>query len=426
MFIKNFKQLARNPNRKIVLELIETALASIQPEEVINKNVNLANGILTIKDKNFDLKDFNRIFLLGFGKGSAKNSRLIEEKLGDKLMEGYVIDTDSEEFKKIKFTQGTHPLPSAQNVDFTNRVIKRFKELNLTKKDLVIIVVCGGGSAMLVHPYKISLEKKIEVGKALLESGADIIEMNTIRKHLSSVKGGSLAEILYPSTIATLIFSDVPGNNLSFIASGPTVKDHTTIDDAIKLLQKYNLWDKLGLFKEDFSENPKEDKYFENVSNILVLSNLTSLNTMGKKAEELGYSASILSDTFEGDAKAVGKELMEKTNPGTILLIGGETTVKVKGHGKGGRNQTLVLSAILDIDDKTVISSFDSDGWDNSHFAGAIGDLETIKKAQELKINPQDFLDSDNSLEFFEKTGDGIDTGRLPSNVSDLMIVLKK
>lgn len=432
MFIKNFEELAKTPNRKIILELIETALSSIQPEEVINKNVNLTNRSLVIKYKNFDLNEFDRIFLLGFGKGSAKNSRLIEEKLKERLTEGYVIDTNPENFTKIKFTQGTHPLPSQQNVEFTDSIIKRFKELNLTKRDLVIVVVCGGGSAMLVHPYRISLEKKIKVGKILLESGADIIEINTIRKHLSTVKGGGLSEILYPSTVATLIFSDVPGNDLSFIASGPTVKDNTTIDDAIRLLNKYNLWKKLELTYEDFSENPKDDKYFENVFNILILSNLTALEAMKEKAEKLlGYEAEILSDKFEGEARLAGSDLVKRTPKNSILLVGGETTVKVKEkHGNGGRNQELVLGALSNLTieqwSNLVIASFDSDGWDNSHFAGAIGDLETLKKAQELNINPQNFLDSDNSLEFFEKTGDGIETDRLPSNVSDLIIVLKK
>lgn len=425
MFIKNFDQLSTTPQRKIVLTLIEEALSSIQSENVINREVKVEGNNLTIMDKSFDLSSFNRVFLIGFGKGSAKNSRLIEEKLGDKLTEGYVIDASPETFSKIKFTQGTHPLPSQQNVEFTDSLIKRFKEINLTEKDLILIIVCGGGSAMLVHPYRISLDEKIKVGKALLQSGADIIEMNTIRQHLSTVKGGGLAETLYPSHVVSLIFSDVPGNNLSYIASGPTVKDDTTIDDAIALLNKYKLLDKLGLKREDFSENPKEEKFFQNVSNILVLSNLTALNAMKKKAESLGYKVEILSEKFEADAKIAGGELIAKTNPRSILLIGGETTVKVKGHGEGGRNQALVLSAILDIDDKTVISSFDSDGWDNSHFAGAIGDINTLNKTKELNLNPQEYLDNDNSLEFFEKIGDGIETGRLPSNVSDLIIILK-
>jgi len=425
MFIKNFDKLATTPQRKIVLEIVEEALSSIQTENVLNKNFTVLNNKLSIKDKIFDLSNFQRVFLIGFGKGSAKNSKFIEDKIENYLTEGYVIDTTPEDFQKIKFTQGTHPLPSAQNVEFTDNVINRFKTFNLTEKDLVLVVVCGGGSAMFVHPYKISLDEKIKVGKALLESGTDIIEMNTIRQHLSTVKGGSLAEILYPAHIASVIFSDVPGNNLSYIASGPTVKNDTSIDDAINLLKKYNLMDKLGLTREDFSENPKEDKYFEKVSNILILSNQTALDAMKKKAEEFGINTLIYSDKFQGEAKITGQELIQKTAPNSILLVGGETTVRVTGQGEGGRNQEVILGALSFIDEKTIICSFDSDGWDNSLFAGAIGDFKTLEKARELTLNPKDFLDTNNSLAFFEKAGGGIETGRLPSNVSDLIIVYK-
>ncbi len=425
MFIKNFDKLATTPQRKIVLTLIEEALASIQSEDVVNNSVKINENNLVIKDQILNLANFERIFLIGFGKGSANNSRLIEEKLGDKLTEGYVIDASPETFKKIQFIKGTHPLPSQQNVDFTDNLIKRFKELNLTEKDLVLVVVCGGGSAMLVHPYKISLDEKIAVNKALLESGADILEMNTVRQHLSTIKGGGLAEILYPAHITSLIFSDVPGNNLSYIASGPTVKDDTTIDDAINLLKKYNLLEKLELKREDFSENPKEEKFFTNVSNILILSNLTALEAMKEKGRKMGINTVIYSDEFEADAKKAGLELIGIASPNSILLVGGETTVKVTGSGQGGRNQELVLSTLSDIDEKTIVCSFGSDGWDNSHFAGAIGDVKTLQRAKELDLNLQDFLNNDNSLEFFEKVGDGIETGRLPSNVSDLIIVYK-
>ena len=423
MFIRNFEKIATRPQRKIVLELVETALSSIQPENVINNSIKLENNILRISDKSFDLGGFERIFLIGFGKGSAKNSRLIKEKLGNRLVESYVIDTNSEDFKKIKFTQGTHPLPSQTNVDFTDSLIKRFTEINPTRKDLVIVVITGGGSALFEKPYRVDLEKLIQINDALLKSGANIKEMNTVRKHLSSVKGGGLAKHLYPATIVSIIASDVPGNDLSVISSGPTVKDPTTIDDALSISTSLTRSDLVT--KDYLTETPKEDKYFEKISNILILSNLTALEAMKKKAEELGFKAEILSDKFHGEARNTGSDLVSKTTPSSILLIGGETTVKVTGSGKGGRNQEVVLGALSNIDDKTVICSFDSDGWDNSPFAGAIGDIETLEKAKKLNLNPQEFLDNNNSLEFFQKTGDGIETGRLPSNVSDLMIVLK-
>ncbi len=421
--IKNFDALNSTPERKICLELIDAALSSIQPQNVIKKNVSLSNNVLKIQDKTFNLKDFERIFLLGFGKGSAGLSKHIENVLGDLLTQGFVIDLTQEQFSKIELTLGTHPLPSENNLSFTKMVLKKLG--NLTEKDLVLVVIAGGGSALFENPYKIDLQKLIEVNKSLLLSGATITEMNIVRKHLSNVKGGGLIKSFYPASIISVIASDVPGNDLSVIASGPTVKDETTRDKAMQILRKFNLLDKLKLSEDDFLETPKEDKYFKNASNILLLSNQTALLAMEEKAKELGFDAKIFSDKFQSEAKIAGRTLIENTPPHTALLVGGETTVKVKGTGKGGRNQEVVLGALPFIDNQTIIASFDSDGWDNSPFAGAIADSKTLEKAKQLNINPQDFLHKDDTLPFFEKLGDGIITGRLPSNVSDLMIVLK-
>ncbi len=424
MLIKNFEALNKTPERKICLELIETALASIQPQNIIQKNFSLTNNTLTIKDKAIDLNRFERIFLLGFGKGSAGLSKHIENILGNLLTEGYVIDLQPNSFSKIEITVGTHPLPSENNLSFTKRAIERLG--NLTEKDLVIVVIAGGGSALFENPYKINLEKLIEVNKSLLLSGATITQMNIVRKHLSVVKGGGLIKPLYPASIVSVIASDVPGNDLSAIASGPTVKDETTKEDAIGVLKKFNLFDKLKLSEDDFIETPKEDKYFENTSNILLVSNETALLAMQEKAKELGLNAEIFSDKFQGDAKTAGKELIDKTSSG-ILLAGGETTVKVMSSGgRGGRNQELVLAALPYINEAVTVASFDSDGWDNSPFAGAIGDSKTLENARNLGLDPNQYLEKDDSFSFFEKVGDGIITDRLPSNVSDLMIVIRK
>lgn len=422
MLIKNFDDLNTTPQRKICLELIESALSSIQPAQVFEQNINLNRNILKIMNSNYDLNSYENIYILGFGKGSSGNAKILEDILSEKLTEGFVIDTKPENFKKIQFTKGTHPVISQVNVDFTEKVINRFSKL--TEKDLVFVIVCGGGSAMFEKLHSVSLEQKIEIEKALLKSGATIFEMNKIRQHLSDVKGGGLAKILYPATVATLIFSDVPGNDIAYIASGPTVKDPTTIDDAILLIKKFNI---PNVPREIFIDNPTEDKYFEKVENHIVLSNLTALNTMKSKAEELGINAIILTDKFQDEAKLASKKLLDKTPSSSILLAGGETTVKVRNeNGKGGRNQELVLGALPHLERNTTIVSFATDGWDNTEFAGAIGDATTIQKAKNLSIDPNEFLEKNDSFTFFEKTEDGIITGRLPSNVSDLMIILKK
>lgn len=422
--IKNYDQLATNDNRKVVLDLIETAFASIKPDEVFKKDFSFTDNLLTIQGKTFDLKHFERVFLVGFGKGSSGICKILESKLGDSITEGFDIDVVDETFTKLTYTKGTHPLPSQANFDYTEKVITKLT--GLTEKDLVIVVTCGGGSVLFEKPHTFTLDHMISVNKALLDSGATISEMNVVRKHLSLVKGGGFAKILFPATVVNLIFSDVPGNDLSVIASAPLVKDPTTVEDAVAVFDKYALEDNQLLSPDDFVETPKDDKYFEKVSNILMLSNLTALNAMERRARELGYHCYVMTDRLEGDARTMGEKLIHEAPVGQILLAGGETTIKVTGNGHGGRNQALVLCSLPFITGETVIASFDSDGWDFYELAGAIADQDTLKKVTEMKLDVKTFLDNDNSYDFFEKVGDGIDTGKLESNVSDLFIVLKK
>lgn len=422
--IKNFESLNKTPERKICLDLIDAALSSIQPQNIIQNNFSLNGDVLTIQNKRIDLMRFKRIFLLGFGKGSAGLSKNIENILGNLLTEGYVIDIMPEQFSKIQLTIGTHPLPSETNLSFTKKTLERLG--NLTEKDLVIVVIAGGGSVLFENPYRISLEKLTEVNNSLILSGATITEINTVRKHLSLVKGGGLIKPLFPASIVSIIASDVPGNDLSNIASGPTVRDESTLEQAVEVLRKYDLFEKFDLSQEYFIETPKEKKYFTNTTNIPLVGNQTALAAMQAKAKELGFDAKIATDKLQGDSKTAGKQLIDQISKG-LLLAGGETTIKVSNKGgRGGRNQEMVLAALPYIDERTTIVSFDSDGWDNSPFAGAIADSLTVQKAKEMNLNPEAFSQDDNSFLFFEKTKDGIMTDRLPSNVSDLMIVLRK
>jgi len=421
-FIQNADTLATTPQRKVVLQLIESAFAAIQPHHVLQKNFLRNDTLLTISDQQFDLSSYDRVFVVGFGKGSAGICKIIEEKLGEKLTGGYVIDNVEETFSKLEFTLGTHPLPSAQNIDFTENVLEKLS--GLSEKDLVLVVICGGGSAMFEAPHSVSLETLTALSKALLSSGATISDMNILRKHLSRVKGGGFARHLYPARVASLMFSDVPGNDMSVIASGPTVKDTTSMRDAERTLETFHI-DESIVTIADFQDTVTDDKYFANVSNFIMVSNMSALKAMQEKASELGHTARIYSDKFQGDAKLVGEQLLQETQTNEVLLVGGETTVKVTGNGKGGRNQTLVLAALPFVKDTSVICSFDSDGMDMYHFAGAIGDRETIANAQKLGLDAKTFLDDDNSYEFFKKVGDGILTDKLESNVSDLMIVAK-
>lgn len=420
--IKNYDSLNSNENRKVALDLIEAAFASITPEEVFKANFSIENNILKLDGKTFAIDHFERIILIGFGKGSAQMCKIIEDKLGDKITKGFDIDVvDSPNFNKVEYTKGTHPLPSQTNIDYTKKVLEQTS--NLTEKDLVLVVICGGGSAMFEEPRSLSFDNLVKLFKDMLNSGADITEMNIVRKHVSKVKGGKLAKHFFPATVASLIFSDVPGNDLATIASGTTVKDNHTLEEAKQILAKYNLSGDVN--EADLEETPREDQYFEKVHNILMLSNLTAINAMQKKAEQLGRKARMWTDHLQGDARELGEKLISETQPGEVLLAGGESTIKITGNGKGGRNQALVLCALPHIDDNTLLASFDSDGWDFYELAGALVDKDTKIKVQTNNIDVGSYLKDDNSYGFFEATGDGINTGKLESNVADLYIVIK-
>lgn len=433
--IKNFEELVTSPQRRDLLEIVEVGLEAVQPSRVVNDQLAMNSEQLRLRDWEVDLSKYKRVYLVGFGKGSAEISRVVEEKFDGRLIRGWTIDMEDQilniknqrDISKIKYVTGTHPLPSRENFQFTKEVVNEL-EGKLTERDLVLVVICGGGSAMLIYPYSGEVEQVVEVNRQMLKSGAIIEEMNTVRKKLDRVKGGGLAKILYPAKVVSLIFSDVPGNDLSVIASGPTVKDPTTVEEAWKVIEKYEL----GLKKEDLMETPKEGKFFEQVDNFLTLSNLTALEAMRKKSEELGYDVTIYSDRLQGEAREVGRWLVEeatkKVGNKSILLAGGETTVTVKGGGKGGRNQELVLGALnsnLVTSRNLAVASVASDGWDNCELAGAIGDGNSKFKIENSKLKIEEYLESNNSFELFEKIGDGIETGRLPSNVSDLMIILR-
>lgn len=401
--IKNFSQLATTKNRNDILMIVQAGLEAIQPNRVIAAQVRIKDFKLRIQDRDYNLREYHRVFLVAFGKGSAEISKLVVSAFADsserqKFIHGWVIDTTVEQLtnlatNKLTLVVGTHPLPSQTNVDFTRQLVSDLTNHQLTKDDLVIVVVCGGGSAMLTDPT-VPLSELITTNERLLKSGLTIAQMNAARSKIDRVKSGGLAQMLSPTKIVSLIFSDVPGNDLSVVASGPTVADPP----------------------------------LPNVDNILILSNLTALEAMKAKAKELGYSAEILTATLQEEAREVGARLIRaiKDKRYEILLAGGETTVSVKGDGQGGRNQELVLGFLRDLSPTNLtVVSVDSDGWDNSQFAGAIGDHITLEKAKNLSLDPNSFLENNDAYTFFAKVDDAVVTGRLPSNVADLVVILK-
>jgi glycerate-2-kinase len=422
--IKNYNQLATTDLRKKILNIINTGLKTLDVKKVINNQISLRGNLLTIKSDigkiyNYDLSNFSRVLVVGIGKGCAEAAGQIEKILGSKISQGVVIDIKKKPLKFIEGFKGTHPIPSVRNLEATKKIINMIKKVG--PNDLVIVLVFGGGSALFCSPAKISLSDLKKYTKQLMVSGKDIYQINTVRKHLSLVKGGKLAQLAYPATVVSCIFSDIPGNDPSFIASGPTVKDRTTIEDAQVIGKEF------GWPKNIFVPAPKEDKYFKKVRNILVFSNRSPLLAMEKQAERAGFDAKVYSYRISGEAKKIGKKFLKilrakKNSP--LILAGGESTVHVKGKGKGGRNQELVLGTLPFLRDNEIVLAVASDGWDNTEAAGAIADTQTKLKAEKLNLNPKEFFENNDSFHFFKKTNDLVMTER-GINVADFIIVAR-
>jgi len=455
--IKNYEKLIENgvtqedrDARRIALNCILSALKAVNPKKAIFDNVKRKGNMLIIGSHKFDLANYRNIYILGSGKASGLMAEAIEKILGDKITSGIINVVKGTEnlirTEKIKINGATHPIPGEEGMNGVKSMLEIARKAG--KNDLIIVLISGGGSALMPCPAEpVTLEDKKIVTNLLLKCGATINEINTVRKHLSSFKGGQLAKTAYPATLVSLIISDVVGDPLDIIASGPTVPDNSTFQDAYNVLRKYNLLDKipenvkrrvqLGLLGK-IEETPKpESKAFRNVYNILIASNRTACIAAVKKARELGMNSMLLSTYIEGEARHVGtvlaglvKEIYYYNTPvkkPAVIVCGGETTVTVIGTGKGGRNQELALGTALKISglNGVVIASIGTDGKDGtSDAAGAIIDGQTLKRAEKIGLDATKYLADNNSFVFFKKLGDAIFTGPTGTNVNDLIIIV--
>ncbi len=423
--IKNYSELTTNSLRRDALDILEAGYGAILTKEAIRNVVKKDDGILQCKNESIHLSDYERVFVVAIGKCANDAGQALEDILGENLTDGIAIDVKPAEFKKLRSFVGTHPYPSEQNVLAVKEIVAMIS--GLSEKDLVVTVISGGGSSLLSLPYKITTEELSAITRKLMDKSAPIRELNIVRKHLSEVQGGSLAKKAYPAKIISLIFSDVPGNDIATIASGPTVLDQSTKEEAEAILEKYAIRAECGLPDLETMETPKDEKYFANVKNLLVVTNDIALQTMAKKAEELGYHTTIENDRVEGVARDFGAELSKKELPSkTCLLYGGETTVNVvQNHGTGGRNQEFVLGGLPYLKEGTVLVGASSDGKDYSDAGGAIGDKDLFEKAESLGLHPADFLANNNSFEYFKTTGGHIHTGSTGANIADLYFILQ-
>ncbi|MBA3678669.1 DUF4147 domain-containing protein [Candidatus Saccharibacteria bacterium] len=422
MIIKNSRKLGNTDLRCDALRIAEAGYEALELKKLFQNDCIGYENTVCFRDNEFDLTHYKKIYIVGMGKGSASATQQLLTILPKrKVKGGVVIDITKKRLGKIKSYIGTHPLPSEKNILATSKAIEVLKQT--TKDDLVITIICGGGSSLFCQPGKNTtcLDLQI-VGDHLLKSGAKIQEMNTVRKHLSYIHGGNLAKYAYPATIVSLIISDVPGNDLEMIASGPTVMDTTSVHDAQKIATQYDLGNL------NFVETPKDLKYFTKVHNIVLASGWTAIAAMREKAIELGYKPVVYSKALTGYASKVGPNLARAIKPGEALLACGETQVNVTHPGKGGRNQDVALSALPHLPKGSVIISAASDGKDNIPVAGAITDSAyTGHEIKQQHVDPTEAVALNQSYTTLEKVR-GIFTIKrhITANVSDFIVLLSR
>lgn len=410
----------------MLLKIAESGFESINTKQAIENGVKIKDGVLSVQGKRYELKNFKRIFVLAFGKAALESANALRKIFGEKVYLGFVMDVciqENFEAGEWKYRHATHPEVSEENMESAKEALEIFSRL--TQEDLVICSTSGGGSAIFEVPYKVESGDAAKIFKAMTKGGATISELNTVRKHTSLVKGGQLAKTFFPATVINLLFSDVPGNDISVIASGPLVADPTSSQDAEKLIQKFDVLKEAGLAKISLIETPKEAKFFEKVSNFLIVSPSAALAAMKEKAEELGFEAEIFSQAFQGEARLLGPKIVRQNKKGGCLLGAGESTVKILGKGKGGRNQEMSLAALSEISSGQIFTSLASDGHDNTDAAGAIADSLTLDRAKALGLDMKAYQDNNDSYNFFDKTGDLVITGTTGANVADLFICLR-
>lgn len=420
--IKNFEALASSPLRRQALLIAEAGYEAINTQRAVRDyfHYDEKKERLKIFSQEFDLRSFKRVFCIGFGKAALETVAAMQQILKSRITGGFVLDIREGSLEGIICRTGTHPLPSEANVKATEELIEILEDCG--EGDLVICAVSGGGSALLCSPYSMDYKTQGKIFSALTTKGATIQELNTVRKHISKVKGGNLAKIIYPATCISLIFSDVPGDDVSMVASGPTVKDSSTSADVAAILAKYQVLEMCNIPSCHLAETPKDDKYFSRVHNILFVSARQALKAMADRAEELGLRAEIFSYNFQGLVKELAPQIVSRLRPGVCLLGAGESTVRLTGTGKGGRNQELALEALKNLHENQVLACLASDGRDNTEAAGAIVDAQVISRIQNLHLNVEAYAQNNDSFHFFDQSGDLVFTGNTGSNISDFFI----
>lgn len=435
-----------------IRQIFGKAIEAARPVRTIHDILSCSEGMLTVSGKGplltYNLSGFSRILICGAGKASAAMARGVEEVLGDTVSGGIVVvkHGHTDILSRTVIHEASHPVPDGSCVLGAQKIYECVE--NAGKDDLVIALISGGGSSLLALPAgNITLDEKRTTTDILLRSGASIHEMNTVRKHISDIKGGNLARAAYPAAVLVLIISDVVGDNLDVIASGPFSPDNSTYHEALAVITKYGLQESVppavmtrltqgSLGK--IPETPKTgDPVFGNITSRIIASNIVSLEAAREEAVRLGYNTIILSSSIEGDTAetatwhaAILNEILASSHPlprPCCILSGGETTVRVKGNGLGGRNMEFTLQMARHLRGKpdAAAGSIGTDGTDGpTDAAGAIADGGTVNRGNAINLNIDDFAARNDSYHYFDKLGDLIRTGPTNTNVMDVRAMI--
>lgn len=426
--ISNFDSLATTLLRRDALEIVEAAYEAIDTVELIRKNCHLDGSTLTIGFQgrhSYDLSLFENIYILGLGKASCLAAGTLEAIIHGHVSTGIVIDKSlALNSRTLEMYQGTHPVATAYNVELSEKVVSLAEKA--TEKDLVIVIVSGGGSSLFCYPMS-EYKQGRELYEKFISTGGTISELNTLRKHVSTVKGGGLAKILYPATVAGIIFSDIPSDTpddaYRQVASGPTYMDTSTVKDAKDILQKYGIEDAFT-----FVETPKESVYFEKVTNIPLVSNVNAVRAMEKRATELGYRVVVKSLGEYREASEVLRDMKAALAPKTCVIVAGELSISVTNpKDVSGRSEYTATQALSFVEENQLCLPFATDGIDNkSEAAGALIDGSIVALAHKKQEVLQELLKEEQYDDVCKTLNARIITGPTGSNVSDCIIYMQE
>ncbi len=442
------------PHGAAVARILAAAIAAVEPGAAVRRFLRREGETLVAGDVAYDLSAFDRVWIIGAGKAGAPMAVATAEIVGERLTGGMVVvkeghltaDHVAVLQPRVELLEAGHPLPDARGVAAGERIATLLTQLG--ERDLVLALISGGGSALLTRPAPgIRLDDLQRLTGVLLACGASINEINTLRRHLDTLKGGGLARLAAPATVITLVLSDVVGDPLDVIASGPTVADPTTFADALDVLERYNVLDQTPVairrrlesgVRGEIAETPKPgDPALARVGNLIIGSNRLAVEAALAAAHREGFNALILTTFLQGEARVVGRvlaaiarEIADNNRPisrPACVIAGGETTVTLRGDGRGGRNQELALAAVADLAAApgALLVALATDGGDGpTDAAGAVVSATTYQRAGDLGLDVTAALARNDSYPFFDALGDLLRPGSTHTNVNDLALVV--